>query len=50
LDNLAGLGLRQSDDAIDQRPRREVLAGAGLLLGGVLLKQALVEVAEALLA
>ena len=50
LDDLAGLRLHQADHAVDQRARREVLAGAGLLLGGVLLQQALVEVAEPFLA
>ena len=42
-------GLRgyEGDDAVDQRARGEVLAGAGLGLAGVLLEQSFVEVAEA---
>ena len=35
--------------AVDQRPGREVLAGAGLLLVGVLLQQPFVEIAESFL-
>ncbi len=41
--------LHHRDHAVDQRARREVLAGAGLLLVGVLLQQALVEIAQAFL-
>ena len=50
LDVLAGFGLHQADEAVDQRARGEVLAGAGFLVLGVLLEEALVEVAEAFLA
>ncbi len=48
LHDLAGPRLDEGDHAVDQGARGEVLAGARLLLGGVLLEQALVEVAEAL--
>ena len=48
LHDLTGARLHARDDAIDERARREVLAGARLELAGVLLEQALVEVAEAL--
>ncbi len=40
-----GCGCMHVDHRPDQRPRREVLAGAGLRVGGVLLQQALVGVA-----
>ncbi len=46
---LAGLRLDERDDAVDQRARREVLAGAALGLAGVLLEQAFVQVAQAVL-
>ena len=48
LHALAGLGLHERDHALDERARREVLAGAALGLLGVLLEQALVEIAEPL--
>ena len=59
-EKAAGAGRRVLDDvverrphhrhhAVDQRPRREVLAGAGFLLVGVLLQQPFVEIAEPLL-
>jgi hypothetical protein len=49
LHGLAGLGLDDLDDGVDQRSGREVLAGAALGLAGVLLQQAFVEVAQAVL-
>lgn len=48
LNQLFGLGLHQRDHALDERARREVLAGAALHLLGVLLEQAFVEIAETL--
>ena len=43
--SLAGLGPDAIDDRLDQRPRREVLAGAALGVLRVLLEQPLVGVA-----
>ncbi len=50
LNHLARLRLDQANDAVNQWARREVLAGAGFLLGCVLFQQAFVKIAEALLA
>jgi hypothetical protein len=47
LYRFARLRLDQVDDAVDQRARGEILAGAGFGFGGVFLQQAFVEVAEA---
>ena len=44
-DGLAGLGRDDIDHGLDQRPRGEVLAGAGLGVLGVLLQQPLVGIA-----
>jgi len=46
LGGLAHLRLGERHHALDERPGGEVLARAGLLLVGVLLEEALVEVAE----
>ncbi len=47
LDGFAGLRLDQRDDAVDQRARGEVLAGAGFGFAGVFFQQAFIQVAEA---
>ena len=47
LDDVVERRLHHPHHAVDQRARREVLAGAGLLLVGVLLQQAFVQVAQA---
>lgn len=44
-DGLADLRIHAAHDGLDHRPRREVLPGAGFHLGGVLLQQALVDLA-----
>ena len=49
LDDVVECRLHHRHHAVDQRPWREVLAGAGLLLVGVLLQQPFVEIAEPLL-
>src|SRR5438094_5160132 len=48
LDDLARLRLHQPDDAIDQRPRRKILARSGFFFGGVLFEKPFVEIAEPL--
>ena len=48
--SLAGLRLHKAHHDVNEHSRREVLTGTGLLLVRVLLEQALVQVAEALLA
>jgi hypothetical protein len=47
LHDLAGLRLHHLDHRLDQRARREVLAGAALGLAGVLLEEPLVHRAQA---
>ncbi len=49
LDHIAERRLHHRHHAVDQRPRREVLAGPRLLLVGVLLQKAFVQIAEPLL-
>src|SRR5439155_1375711 len=44
-DPLARPRLGDIDHCLDQGPRREVLAGAGLCVGGILLQEALIGVA-----
>ena len=46
LDDVVECRLHHRDHAVDQRSWREVLAGAGFLLVGVLLQQPFVEIAE----
>ena len=46
-DAVTQLRLHQPDDHVDQHARGEVLAGTGFLFVGILLQQALVQVAEA---
>ena len=50
LHDLAGLRLHHAHDAVDERARREILARARFLLGGVFFQQPLIEIAQALLA
>jgi hypothetical protein len=49
LDDLARLGLHEAQNAIDEGTRGKILAGAALLLTSVLLEEAFVQVAQALL-
>src|SRR6266478_6680652 len=49
LDDVVERWFHHCDHAIDEGPGGEVLAGAGLLLVGVLLQQTFVEIAKALL-
>ena len=49
LDDVFQRRLHHRHHAVDQRTRREVLAGAGFLLVGVLLQQAFVQIAQPLL-
>lgn len=49
LDDVFQRRLHHRHHAVDQRTRREVLTGAGFLFVGVLLQQALVEIAQPLL-
>ncbi|MNP19411.1 hypothetical protein D3C76_1119350 [compost metagenome] len=44
------MGLDAVDDAVDQRARGEVLAGAGFGFAGVLFQQAFIQIAEAVAA
>ena len=45
LNDIIQGGLHDSDHAVDQRTRSEVLAGAGFFFVGVLFQQAFVKVA-----
>ena len=50
LDHILDRGLHHGHHRINQRPWREILAGAGFLLLGILLQQPLIQIAQSLLA